>query len=468
MKFISKTIKLLPFLFVVFAFNACSDDDDDTPPIVSDPDIVDIAASNAELTTLVTALELAEGDLDELLRDSGPFTVLAPTNQAFDNFLNGTAITDVPSDELAQLLLNHVISADLTAADLSAASSPYASTNADGAGGENLSIYFDTSNGVRFNDVSSVIDGGADIDASNGTIHIVDAVITLPNIVDHATANDGLTDLVGALTAGGNTAFTDLLSNEMMEFTVFAPDNDAFAAYTVDPNTVENVLSNHVIVGATAISTGLSSSYQETAATNADDDALSLYIDVDSTDDVVLNGISTVTTADIVATNGVIHVVDEVIELPTVVTHAAANPAFSTLVTALTDLTPNTDYVGILSANDADNDDSPFTVFAPTNDAFGDLLTDLGLSSATEIDTATLNATLQLHVITDSNVRAEDLASLDGQSVGTFGGGNITIDANTPAIIDPDGGSNPIIVTDVQAVNGVVHAVSRVIRDLPE
>ena len=468
MKFISKTIKLLPFLFVVFAFNACSDDDDDTPPIVSDPDIVDIAASNAELTTLVTALELAEGDLDELLRDSGPFTVLAPTNQAFDNFLNGTAITDVPSDELAQLLLNHVISADLNAADLSAASSPYASTNADGAGGENLSIYFDTSNGVRFNDVSSVIDGGADIDASNGTIHIVDAVITLPNIVDHATANDGLTDLVGALTAGGNTAFTDLLSNEMMEFTVFAPDNDAFAAYTVDPNTVENVLSNHVIVGATAISTGLSSSYQETAATNADDDALSLYIDVDSTDDVVLNGISTVTTADIVATNGVIHVVDEVIELPTVVTHAAANPAFSTLVTALTDLTPNTDYVGILSANDADNDDSPFTVFAPTNDAFGDLLTDLGLSSATEIDTATLNATLQLHVITDSNVRAEDLASLDGQSVGTFGGGNITIDANTPAIIDPDGGSNPIIVTDVQAVNGVVHAVSRVIRDLPE
>ena len=50
----------------------------------------------------------------------------------------------------------------------------------------------------------------------------------------------------------------------------------------------------------------------------------------------------------------------------------------------------------------------------------------------------------------------------------TFGGGNITIDANTPAITDPDGGSNPIVVTDVQAINGVVHAVSRVIRDLQE
>ena len=55
---------------------------------------------------------------------------------------------------------------------------------------------------------------------------------------------------------------------------------------------------------------------------------------------------------------------------------------------------------------------------------------------------------------------------LDGASVPTFGGPSITIDAATPAIIDPDGGSNPIVVTDVQAINGVIHAVSRVIRDL--
>ena len=79
-------------------------------------------------------------------------------------------------------MLNHVISQDLTSSDLIGLGSGYSRTNADGAGGENLSIYFDTTNGVRFNGVSSVVTGGADVDASNGTVHIVDAVIGLPDV----------------------------------------------------------------------------------------------------------------------------------------------------------------------------------------------------------------------------------------------------------------------------------------------
>src|SRR5690606_31771686 len=181
------------------------------------------------------------------------------------------------------------------------------------------SIYFNTSNGVRFNGVSSV--STADVTASNGTVHIVDAVIGLPNIVTHAVANPNLSSLVGALTAGGNSTCTDLLSSTTTQFTVFAPNNTAFSAYT-NPNgyDVNNVLANHVIVGATATSNGLTNSYVTTAATNSDGDALSLYINTD--DGVKLNGMSTVIAADIIATNGVIHVVDNVIDLPTVVTFA--------------------------------------------------------------------------------------------------------------------------------------------------
>ena len=131
----------------------------------------------------------------------------------------------------------------------------------------------------------------------------------------------------------------------------------------------------------------------------------------------------------------------------------------------LTDLTPRTDFASILSTPDG-TAPAPFTVFAPTNDAFGALLMDLGLTALSEVPVDVLAATLELHVIPGANVRAEDLAGIDGTNVSSLGGGVLTIDAGAPAIIDPDGGSNPIIVTNVQAANGVIHAVSRVLRDL--
>ncbi|WP_431135748.1 fasciclin domain-containing protein [Psychroserpens mesophilus] len=468
MKIISKTFKILPLLLFVFAFQACSNDDDnDTITLPQQLDIVDTALATPELSNLVAALQAADGDLVNLLRGNGPFTVLAPTNDAFNEFLGGTPLDQVDPAVLEQILLNHVISANVSATDLIALSGPdgkgYTRTNAAGAGNENLSILFDTNSALpRFNNTASVVSADvANISASNGTIHVIDAVLGLPDIVDHALNNDNLTSLTGALTSESlvSTLRTD------GPFTVFAPTNDAFVSFSnPNGNTLSNVLLNHVIIGATVLSSDLSTSYQTTGATNADGDNLSLFVNVG--ENVMLNGSTMVVVTDIVGTNGVVHVVDNVIDLPTVVTHAVANPNFSTLVAALTDLTP-TDYVSVLSSNDANNDASPFTVFAPVNDAFVDLLSDLGLDNATEIPTATLEATLNLHVSTDSNVRAEDLSGLDGASVPTFGGPSITIDATTPAIIDPDGGSNPITnINNVQAINGVIHGISRVIRDL--
>lgn len=417
--------------------------------------ITDLAIGNENLENLVAALIAADGDLPNALRGDGPFTVLAPTDEAFETFLDGASLEDVPVEVLTQILLNHVIEGAIYSTDLTGLGSGYTSTLARGAQDANMSIFFDTSDGVTFNGVSSVVI--PDVKALNGVVHVVDAVIDLPNIVDHAVANPNLTSLVAALTDGGNTTFTDLLSNEEEEFTVFAPVNDAFAAFTnPNSNDLNAILSNHVVVGASAFSSGLTNSYVNTAAEFDTDENLSLYINTD--DGVTLNGVSNVAIADIVATNGVIHAVDAVIDLPTVVTFAVADPNFSTLVQALTELTPSVDFVSVLSAQGGAGDD-PFTVFAPTNDAFAALA-----SIPAEGD---LIPILQHHVVAGANVRSGDLT--DGIMATTLEGDDITI--NLPGTGDniadvTDGSGNTgigIDAVDVQAINGVIHVLDGVL-----
>lgn len=417
--------------------------------------ITDLAIANENLQNLVAALVAADGDLPTVLRGDGPFTVLAPTDDAFETFLDGAELSDIPVDVLTNVLLNHVISGEVSSTDLTGLGSGYTNTLATGAGDQNVSLFFDTSNGVSFNGASSVVT--PDVMALNGIVHVVDAVIDIPNIVDHAVANPGLSSLVGALTDGGNTTFTDLLSNEEETFTVFAPGNDAFSAFTnPNSNDINVILSNHVVVGAAAFSSGLSNSYVNTAAEFDTDENLSLYINTD--DGVTLNGISNVVMADIVASNGVIHTVDAVIDLPTVVTFATADPNFSTLVQALTDLTPSTDFVGVLSAQDGAGND-PFTVFAPTNTAFDALA-----SIPAEAD---LIPILQHHVVANANIRSGDLT--DGISATTLEGDDMTI--NLPGTGDniadiTDGADNNgigIDAVDVQAINGVIHVVDTVL-----
>jgi len=417
--------------------------------------ITDLAMGNENLQNLVAALTAADGDLPTVLRGDGPFTVLAPTDEAFENFLDGAALADIPTDVLTNVLLNHVISGEVTSEDLTGLGSGYTSTLATGAGEQNVSLFFDTSDGVTFNGVSSVIT--PDVKALNGIVHVVDAVIDIPNIVDHAVANPGLSSLVAALTDGGNTTFTDLLSNEEELFTVFAPGNDAFSAFTnPNSNDMNAILANHVVMGAAAFRSDLTNTYYTTEAEFATDENLSLYVNID--DGVTLNGTISVVMEDIVASNGVIHTVDAVIDLPTVVTFATADPTFSTLVQALTELTPSTDFVSVLSAQDGAGSD-PFTVFAPTNDAFAALASIPGEADLTPI--------LQHHVVAGANVRSGDLS--DGATATTLEGDMITI--NLPGTGDniadiTDGAGNTgigIDAVDVQAINGVIHVVDTVL-----
>lgn len=452
MKF--KTIFILTILLSTFI--ACNDDDVDNPLIDTMPDIAETAIATPDLSSLVAALTRA--NLVATVQGDGPFTVFAPTNDAFSTFLseNGfETLEDVPVDVLTQVLLNHVVAGENLSTALSTGYINSSSTA--GIGGRALSLYVDTSDGVKINGSTVTT---ADIEASNGVVHIVDSVIGLPTIVDHAINNAGLTELVGALTANGNTTFTDLLSDAEGIFTVLAPVNDGFTAFTnPNNNDINDVLSNHVISGAALAAADLSSAYANTAATNSDGDALSIYINTD--DGVSFNGTSTVAIADIVATNGIVHAVDQVIDLPTVVTFATADPNFSTLVSALTELTPATDFVGVLSTLTGTSP-APFTVFAPTNDAFDKL--------AAIPDEAGLTPILQHHVIAGANIRSSDLTA-DGTTVtpATLEGDTFQItlpgtDGNIANVVD--GANNDgigIDAVDVQAINGVIHVLDTVL-----
>ncbi|PTM08288.1 MAG: adhesin [Bacteroidetes bacterium] len=453
MKTTNQLKKFTLLLAVLFMAYSCSDDDDNTTGPQSTT-IAALASDSNDLSILVTALQRT--GLDTTLDTSGSFTVFAPTNTAFENFLadnNLNGLDDISDSDLTQVLLNHVIAGEVFSTSLS---TRYENTLATKPGsGENLSIYIDTASGVTLNGVSNVEQ--PDIDASNGVIHIVDAVIGLPTIVDHALANNDLSSLVGALTAGGNTTFTTLLSTPG-DFTVFAPNNAAFASFTTS-NDLASILANHVIPGTTAISTGLSNSYENTAATFGNTlNALSMYINTDN--GVTLNGNSSVVAADIVATNGVIHVVDAVIDLPTIVDFALADPTFETLVAALTRDDLTFDYVTTLSTPNG-TDPAPFTVFAPTNAAFGDLLAELGFDGLGDIPEPTLKATLDMHAVAGLNVLAGDLT--DNFVVPTLGG-NITANVTGGATLtDANDRVSNIIVVNVQASNGVIHAIDKVI-----
>ncbi|WP_298759015.1 fasciclin domain-containing protein [uncultured Psychroserpens sp.] len=471
MKIISKTFKILPLFLLALVFTSCSDDDDNTIMNPQPMNIVEIALGNSDLTSLVAALQAADGDLVNVLSGSGPFTVLAPTNDAFATFLSANGfsqLSDVPTDVLSQILLNHVISADLAASDLVGLGAGYTSTNALGADGRNMSIYFNTSNGVEFNGISSVTADGADIDASNGTIHIVDAVIGLPSIVDHALANPGFSNLVAALgAADGN--LVDVLSGAG-PFTVLAPDDAAFATFLdgtplgdVPTDALANILLNHVITGNVASSTLIAggAGYANTNATGPNDNNLSLYYN--TSDGVRFNGVSSVAQADVIGTNGIIHAVDAVIDIPSIVTFATADPNFSTLVTALTTLTPATDFVATLSTANGTSP-APFTVFAPTNDAFDALAAIPAEDVLTQV--------LLHHVLGDANVQSGDLT--DGISPSMLNGQAITINLpgtgdNIADVTDGAGNSDVgIVAVDVQAGNGVIHVLNKVMLPADE
>ena len=122
-----KQIQILAIALISIFVISC-DDDNDNDNLCCAGTITDIASQQESLTTLVSALQVT--GLDAALTGDGPYTVLAPTNDAFDAFLasiNATSLDDIPVDLLTNVLLNHVIVGDLESNSLS---NGYANTQA--------------------------------------------------------------------------------------------------------------------------------------------------------------------------------------------------------------------------------------------------------------------------------------------------------------------------------------------------
>jgi uncharacterized surface protein with fasciclin (FAS1) repeats len=308
-------------LFAVSVLASCNNDDemDNTPSTPTDADIAMVAAGNENFTSLVAALQKA--DLVDALKSPGPYTVFAPTNEAFSTFLADKGfddLNDVPEDILTAILLNHVVEGEVKSTDLKQG---YISTLASEASSQNeLSIYVDLSSGVVINGSSMVTT--PDVEASNGVIHVIDAVIDIPSVVTHALSNDNFTTLVSALTANGlSTDFVSVLSGAG-PFTVFAPTNAAFEALLnsnpdwnslgdIPTDILEKVLTYHVIAGANVLSSNLADGMKVTALSG---DNFTINIGGDNVTITDANGnIANIIAVDVQAGNGVIHVLDKVI-----------------------------------------------------------------------------------------------------------------------------------------------------------
>ena len=289
-----------------------------TPPSDEEPTgtIVDVALASDDFNTLVAALQ-ATG-LDATLADeSGTFTVFAPTDAAFA-LLGEDTINALlgDTDTLSDILLYHVVAG-------SAVDSLTALTLAGGdvemANGDLAPIAL-TENGLTIGGAWIVM---TDIPATNGVIHVIDAVLTPPSddaaagtIVDVALASEDFTTLVAALQATGLDA---TLADESGTFTVFAPTDAAFAmlgedtinALLGDTDTLSDILLYHVITGS-AVDAATALSLAGTNVTMANGDLAPI---VQTEDGLTIAGAWIVMT-DIAATNGIIHVLDMVILPP--------------------------------------------------------------------------------------------------------------------------------------------------------
>jgi uncharacterized surface protein with fasciclin (FAS1) repeats len=285
---------------------------------------------------------------------------------------------------------------------------------------------------------------------------------TTNSIAEVAVSNPDFTLFSEALKI---TDLNSTMTNKGQQYTVFAPTNAAFNAFLkttpyqsllqVPREVLVQILSNHIVKGKLK-STDLQTGYIKTLAKGGASSTNTLSMFVNTSNGVKLNGVSKVIKADIMAINGVMHIVDAVIPLPTIVDHAIANPNFSILVAALT-YNPSSNFAGILSGTAS----SPFTVFAPTNDAFVSFLGETGFSGLSAIPANVLEKTLKYHVVAGANVLSAQLS--DNQTVGTFAGQNVTVKFSPTRLVDANNRNCNIIAVDVQCTNGVIHALDRVL-----
>ena len=315
----------------VLLLSSCGSDTQDAAPPEEEEaaseevvgDIIDVAVSAGQFPTLVAAVQAA--GLVETLKGEGPFTVFAPTEEAFANALSALGLTAeqllADTDTLTAVLTYHVIPGTVMSSDLIGASDLNDAT----VNGAEVVVNEDMGT-VSINSATVVT---ADIETSNGVIHVINEVLlpaappeeeeaaseeVVGDIIDVAVSAGQFPTLVAAVQAAG---LVETLKGEG-PFTVFAPTEEAFAnalsalgltaeQLLADTDTLTAVLTYHVIPGTVMSSDLIGASDLNDATVNGAEVVVN-----EDMGTVSINS-ATVVTADIETSNGVIHVINEVL-----------------------------------------------------------------------------------------------------------------------------------------------------------
>ena len=400
--------------------------------------LADVVSGTDNLSTLATALDTT-GRVGTLDDSSATFTVFAPSNAAFEAYDVEFLTNPDNAALLGEVLDYHVVSGQALEADQLEDGQTLETVQ-----GDQLEVSID-GDGTVFVEGAQVTN--ADVRTDNGVAHVVDDVL-----LTNRTAAERVQ--VTAATSTLNTAFADGspeadLSNTSETFTIFAPSDAAFAPYDVDflrnnAALLGEVLDYHVVSGSAVTSDQLEDG---DTFTTVNGDQIEISIDGDG--NVFVEG-TPVTTADIGASNAVIHLVGDVL---------LSNRTAGERMRATTEtdaLWQAIDGAGLASA--FNNPNNNWTTFAPDNESFANA--DLSGFSESEIQEI-----LQYHTldgVTTSGDLLQMLSDNNGEvSVTTNQGDNVTITEREDGSIVFNDGQAVLNLdrVDQRASNGVLHQI---------
>ena len=406
--------------------------------------IAEIAMDEGDFGTLLTAVETA--GLTSALEGTDPLTVFAPTDDAFAELLielDMTATELLALENLSDILLYHILDGFVFSSSV-VADAPFSAPTLNGG-----NVYFTFTDGSAFINGIEIVT--TDLLASNGVIHVIEEVILpLDNIVETAIADGSFTTLVLALQEAG----LDTVLSADGNYTVFAPTDAAFtdlltalgidAATLLDVENLADVLLYHVIDGdfyGSDVVAGAPFSLETLEGMNVE------FTVVDGT--AFINGAEIVMT-DILTSNGVIHVITDVIlPLENIVDTAVSNGNFTVLATALTQEGLDVTLSGV----------GPYTVFAPTDAAFTDLLTTLEMTTAELLALENLDQILLFHVLAGTYY-SSDVVAAAPISLASVQGTNLDFIV-TDGVISVNGIT--VITEDILTTNGIIHVINQVL-----
>ena len=407
-------------------------------PSESPNDIPRTAQCTGIHDSLVSAVVQAE--LLETLQGSGPFTLFAPTDQAFADAGIDLAALNTPEGKaaLTDILLYHVIAGEVPS---SAVTECLTATTVNGN-----PVAFTVGDGVMVNDATVTL---ADVNTSNGVIHVIDKVLTpseTPNDIPRTAQCTGV----------HNSLVSSVIQAELLEtlqgdgpFTVFAPTDQAFldaGIVLADLDTPEgkvalaDILLYHVVAGEVPASAVTDCMSAETVNGNP----LSFTVG----DSVMVNG-ATVTATDVATSNGLIHVIDKVLTPTSTPDDIPRTAQCTGIHDSLVAAVIQAELLATLQG------DGPFTLFAPTDQAFADAGIDLTALDTPEGKTA-LTDILLYHVV-GSAVPAS--AVTDCMSATAVNGQPLSFTVGDGVMVN---GAN-VTLADVNTSNGVIHVIDKVL-----